>query len=45
MTTRGDVTAVPRFGGKLAVALFALTLIAFVTESQLTQVSSLVVPR
>jgi hypothetical protein len=41
MSTRRDV--LPRFGGKFAVGLFALTLIAFVTESQLTQVFSLAV--
>lgn len=35
MSTRRDVS--PRFGGKCAVSLFALTLVAFVAESQLTQ--------
>lgn len=41
MSTRRDVS--PRFGGKCAVSLFALTLVAFVAESQLTQVFAPVV--
>jgi len=38
MTTIHDATPVPRLGGKLAVILFIFTLLAFVAESQLTQV-------
>ena len=39
---RHPVPPTPLLGGKAAVALFASTLVAFVFESQLTQVSVVV---
>lgn len=40
MLTRNDDLAVPHVRGKLAVVVFVFTLLAFVVESQLTQVSA-----
>ena len=41
MLTRNDSLTVPHVGGKLAVLVFVFTLLAFVVESQLTQVSTI----
>ena len=38
-TRTPESLGVPHVGGRLAVVLFAFTLVAFVSESQLTQVS------
>lgn len=44
MADRHDIITLPRLGGKLAVVLFVFTLLAFVAESQLTQVSNSLLP-